>query len=118
MVDFKTYKTENSEYINVQMVKSLPPSQRKAVIVGEGGWTEFSNETPAGVVVERKPFIEVTVNNKNYKWTLSKTAFRMLADGLGTTDSTEWLGALLSLSVIPVNGKETVGAFVLQKRGE
>jgi hypothetical protein len=116
MVDFGTYKKENSEYVNVNLVKSLAPSQRKAVVTGEGGWTEFNNETPAGIVVEKKPYIEISISTKIYKWTLSKTAFKMLCEGFGSSESNDWVGGVISLSIIPVNGKETVGAFVLEKK--
>ena len=114
-----TENTGKEQYLTAAKVTALPPSQRKAVITQAHEWVPFEEQRPEGLILKHKPCIGIEIDKKPYKWTLSKTAARMLAQELATDNTAEWVGALVSLSVLPTfNGTQTVVATVLLRPGE
>jgi len=111
MVDLKEYVTKSGNYVTVSLVESLPATDRTAVIMPESGMHTFDEGTPEA---DTKPYITLSVNKVLYKWTLSKTAAKVLSEELGTTDTDKWVGAVIKLLVIQTGDRKGVSATLIR----
>ena len=116
MVNVKDYGTSKGNYVNVKFVRSLNFEQNRAVVIGEGGFRKFEVKNAQTNVpeVSRKPFIELSILKQSFTWTMSKTAITQLTQEFGSSDTKDWVGGIIKLLVINVNGHETVSATVIE----
>lgn len=116
MVNVSSYGAKESDYLNAELVKALPIGEaRQAIIMPGSGLKDFTNSTPEGLVVNKRPWITISLNKKNYTWTLSNTAVSKFKSQLGSDETESWIGAVVLLDTSGQGEYETVFATVLKK---
>jgi len=103
MVDTKEFVSKAGAYITVEEISSSKTLlDKRAIIVGEGYFEEYPEKKKAdGTVMKasKKLVLPVRMNNRDRFLRLNSAANANLISELQSSETKEWLGAVLQLGV-------------------
>lgn len=87
-----------SKYINADLVRDSPT--KRLVIIGEGEFVEGDY----GAKLE----LPVQIDGKDKIWSPNKDSSKNLAAECDSRDSKDWVGSIVKLQIVKVQGKDSI----------
>lgn len=103
MVDTKDFVSKQGAYITVEEIKNAQTlMDKRVIIVGEGYFEEYAEKTKTdGTVMKasKKLVLPVKMGNRDRFLRLNSAANTNLINELQSSETKEWLGAILQLGI-------------------
>lgn len=111
-MDTKDFIPNKSKTISVETIKKLQPEERQGVILTPGDWRIYNEGTPEQI---SKPCIGVSVKGVSHEWILNQTTNERLIEELGSSDTNNWVGAVVKFLIDKRGDYEFITCTVINK---
>ena len=114
-MDTKDFIPNKSKTVTVETIKKLKPEERQGVILTAGEWKVYNEGTPEQI---SKPCIGVSIKGVSHDWILNQTTNERLIEELGSSETTNWVGAVVKFIVDTRGDYEYITCTVINKPSE